>query len=476
MSESDQLSGFRAEVRSWLGGNFPPSLKNKGLGMEGDTEGLGPDLVVWRERLAKKGWGAPTWPKEYGGAGLGHPEARVINEEMGRVGAFNPIPLLTGMGVTMVGPTVLEYGTDDQKRRHLPGIASGAVRWCLGLSEPNAGSDLASLTTKPKTKATSSSSTARRPGRRAPTFRSGAARWCAPTPKLKKHDGISFLLLPMDQPGVRTRPIKLIAGASPFCETYFDNAIAEKSDLLGKLNDGWNVVKRLLQHERQSQTGGRGPGGERPAKLEDLAKQYVGTNDDGTLADADLRTRLASHLMDARAHTLTISRITAEAKGKVNVSAAASILKNSATHVAQTRSELMLEVMGAQGLAWEGNEFTKQEARDRARVALRQSDVDLRRLVRSAEQHHLQEHPGSPRDHAERLKQTTWQHSPKNSRSSKTRFRPGFANSRRSSSFAKCATAASNRRSRRRSGRRWSRWAGPAFWCRSNTAAPISAI
>jgi alkylation response protein AidB-like acyl-CoA dehydrogenase len=160
---------------------------------------------------------------------------------------------------------------------------------------------------------------------------------------------------------VRTRPIKLIAGASPFCETYFDNAVAEKTDLLGKLNDGWNVVKRLLQHERQSQTGGRGPGGERPAKLEELAKQYVGTNDDGTLADADLRTRLTSHLMDARAHTLTINRITAEAKGKVNVSAAASILKNSATHVAQTRSELMLEVMGAQGLAWEGNEFTKQE-------------------------------------------------------------------------------------------------------------------
>ena len=288
-------------------------------------------------------------------------EARVINDEMGRVGAFNPIPMLAGMGVTMVGPTVLEYGTDDQKRRHLPGIASGAVRWCLGLSEPNAGSDLASLTTKAEDKGDHFVVNGQK------TWTSGAdiSHWCGALvrtdPKLKKHDGISFVLLPMDQPGVRTRPIKLIAGASPFCETFFDNAIAEKADLLGKPNDGWNVVKRLLQHERQSQTGGRGPGGERPAKLEDLAKQYVGTNDDGTLADTDLRTRLASHLMDARAHTLTINRITAEAKGKVNVSAAASILKNSATHVAQTRSELMLEVMGAQGLAWEGNEFTKQE-------------------------------------------------------------------------------------------------------------------
>jgi len=124
VSESDQLSVFRAEVRSWLGGNFPPSLKNKGLGIEGDTDGLGPDLDAWRERLAKKGWGAPTWPKEYGGAGLGHPEARVIGEEMGRVGAFNPIPMLTGMGITMVGPTVLEYVTC---------LASPAAR-CAGVS------------------------------------------------------------------------------------------------------------------------------------------------------------------------------------------------------------------------------------------------------------------------------------------------------------------------------------------------------
>jgi alkylation response protein AidB-like acyl-CoA dehydrogenase len=361
MPESDPLSNFRAAVRAWLDENFPPNLKNKSVGMEGGADDLGPEIGLWRERLAKKGWGAPTWPKEYGGAGLSHAEARAINDEMGRVGAFNPIPLLTGMGITMVGPTLLEYGTEDQKRRHLPGIATGAVRWCLGLSEPNAGSDLASLNTKAEDKGDHFAVN----GQKIWTSGADISQWCGALvrtdPKLKKHDGISFLLLPMDQPGVRTRPIKLIAGASPFCETYFDNAVAEKTDLLGKLNDGWNVVKRLLQHERQSQTGGRGPGGERPAKLEELAKQYVGTNDDGTLADADLRTRLTSHLMDARAHTLTINRITAEAKGKVNVSAAASILKNSATHVAQTRSELMLEVMGAQGLAWEGNEFTKQE-------------------------------------------------------------------------------------------------------------------
>ena len=362
MSEPDRLSEFRADVRAWLGDNFPASLKGKSLGIEGDTAGLGKDLQLWRERLARKGWGAPTWPKEYGGAGLSHPEARVIGDEMARVGAFNPIPMLAGMGVTMVGPTVLEYGTEAQKRKHLPGIASGAVRWCLGLSEPNAGSDLASLKTKAEDKGDHFVVN----GQKIWTSGADISQWCGALvrtdPSLPKHDGISFVLLPMDQPGVRTRPIKLIAGASPFCETYFDDAIAEKGDLLGKLNDGWNVVKRLLQHERQSQTGGRSPvGGERPLKLEDLAKKYVGTNDDGTLADPDLRSRLASHLMDSRAHNLTIARITAEAKGSVNVSAAASILKNSATHVAQTRSELTLELMGAQGLGWEGSEFTKEE-------------------------------------------------------------------------------------------------------------------
>ena len=363
MSEPDKLKDFRAGVRKWLSDNFPPSLKNKSIGMEGETvASLGEDLQIWRERLAAQGWGAPTWPKEYGGAGLSHGEAKVITDEMNAIGAFNPIPLMAGMGVTMVGPTVLEYGTEDQKRRHLPGIASGAVRWCLGLSEPNAGSDLASLTTKAEDKG----DTFVLNGQKIWTSGADISQWCGALvrtdPKAPKRDGLSFVLLPMDQPGVETRPIKLIAGASPFCETFFNDAVAQKTDLLGKLNDGWSVVKRLLQHERQSQTGARGAyGGEKPAPLYELAKQYVGTNDDGTLADADLRMRLVHHLMDAKAHSLTISRITAEARGKVEVSAAASILKNSATHVAQTKAELTLEVMGQQGLGWEGEAFTEQE-------------------------------------------------------------------------------------------------------------------
>jgi len=323
-------------------------------------DNLDGDAVTWRKRLAGKGWGAPTWPTEYGGAGLSHPQAKVVAEELYKAGAFNPIPMLAGMGVTMVGPTLLEYGTDDQKARHLPGMASGEIRWCLGLSEPNAGSDLASLTTR----AEDNGDNWILNGQKIWTSGADKSQWCGALvrtdSKAKKRDGISFIMLKMDQPGIRTRPIRLIAGASPFCETFFDDAIAEKDDLLGPLNAGWSVVKRLLQHERQSQTGSRPTAG--PSEtLQDIARRYVGVDSEGRLADADLRTRVTKNLMDAAAHGLTIARITAEAKGKVEVSAAASILKNSATTVAQTRAELTLELMGSQGIGWEGEAFTGDE-------------------------------------------------------------------------------------------------------------------
>jgi alkylation response protein AidB-like acyl-CoA dehydrogenase len=360
---SETLDGFRAEARSWLEANFPRSLVGRAseyMVVEGEVRIEG-DALAWRQALASKGWGTPTWPREYGGGGLSQLEARVLQEEMSSVGAFNPIPLLAGMGVTMVGPTILEYGTEDQKQRHLPGIASGEIRWCLGYSEPNAGSDLASLQTRAEDKGDYWEIN----GQKVWTSGADISDWCGALvrtdSKVAKRDGISFVMLTMKQPGVRTRPIRLISGASPFCETYFDNARAEKTDLLGKLNDGWTVGKRLLQHERASQTGGNPAAGGRAESLQDMAKRYVGADDEGRLSDPDLRIRIANHLMSAKAHNLTLARIAAEARGKASVTAAASILKNSATNVAQTRSELTLEIMGHQGVGWEGEEFTGQE-------------------------------------------------------------------------------------------------------------------
>jgi len=358
-----ELDGFRAEARTWLEANFPASLRGKAgqvLAASEAAEFEG-ELLAWKQAIGSKGWATPTWPAKYGGGGLSSAQARVLAQEMGRVGAFNPM-LGQGMGVTMIGPTILDYGTEAQKLQHIPPIARGEVRWCVGYSEPGAGSDLESLQTKCEDKGDHWLINGQK------IWTSGAqySDWCGALvrtdPSAKKHDGISFILLNMRQPAVETRPIKLIAGASPFCETFFTDATAPKDALLGELNKGWTVGKRLLQHERASQTGGGNPmAGGRQASLQDVAKKYVGADEHGRIADSDLRTRLTRHLMDARAHGLTLARAVAESKGNSEPSNANSVLKNSATHVAQARAELTLEIMGTQGLGWEGDEFAPEE-------------------------------------------------------------------------------------------------------------------
>jgi alkylation response protein AidB-like acyl-CoA dehydrogenase len=356
-----ELETLRGEARAWLEANFPAALRGKAGEamslMEGGT--AAGDLATWRKRLADKGWTTPTWPTEYGGGGLTVLQARALEQEMGRIGAFNPIHSV-GMGITMIGPTILDYGTPEQKKRHIPPIVKGEVRWCVGYSEPGAGSDLASLTTKCE----DAGDHWRVNGQKIWTSGAQYADWCGAlvrTDTSKKHEGISFLLIDMHQPGIETRPIKLIAGASPFCETFFTDARAAKDDMLSDINKGWSVGKRLLQHERASQTGAGGMGGGRATPLQDMAKSYIGVDEAGRIADSDLRTRVARHLMDTKAHGLTIARAMAEARGNANPGNAASVLKNSATNVAQTRSELTLEIMGHQGLGWEGEGFSSDE-------------------------------------------------------------------------------------------------------------------
>ena len=240
---------FRASVRDWLNANFPTSLRGRSYAAMVDQEpSLQADLETWRSRLAGQGWGAPTWPAEYGGAGLSHPDAKIIQEELEAAGAFNPIPSLAGMGVTMVGPTMLEYGTDDQKLRHLPPIARGETAWCQGYSEPGAGSDLASMQTKAEDKGDYYLVN----GSKIWTSGADYADWIfclvRTDKQAPKHEGISFLLFSMDSPGVTTLPIVLLNGQSPFCQTFFDNVQVPKSQLVHKVNQGWSVAKRLLQH------------------------------------------------------------------------------------------------------------------------------------------------------------------------------------------------------------------------------------
>jgi alkylation response protein AidB-like acyl-CoA dehydrogenase len=356
------VDGFRAEARTWLEENLPASLRGHPEKVtEAMMSGAKPtgDAEVWRQRMGDKGWGVPTWPAHLGGGGLSAAEARVLSEEMQRIGAANPIG---GMGVIMFGPTLLEYGNDAQLQRHVPPIVKAELRWCQGYSEPGSGSDLASLQTKAEDKGDHFLVNGQK------IWTSGAqyADWCfclvRTDPNAKKHEGISFLLIDMKSPGVEARPIRLINDFTPFCETFFTDVKVPKENLMGPLNGGWTVAKRLLQHERQGISGAASGGATTPlADLKDMAREYVGLDGDGRLADADLRSRLTQHLMEAKAFALTGRRAALEDRNNRGPSAVSSVLKNVGSKVRVDRSELAVELMGHQGLGWGGDDFNAEE-------------------------------------------------------------------------------------------------------------------
>ncbi len=361
---ANALESFRAQVREWLAAHFPPSLKGKDNAMsalEGPAEET-QEQRAWREAMGATGWGVPIWPAEYGGGGLSGAEARVLQEEMNRIGAWNPIG---GMGVMMFGPTLLEYGSEAQKHEHIPAIARGEVRWCQGYSEPGAGSDLASL----QMFAADAGDHYVVNGQK--TWTSGG-QWAdkcfalVRTDKSKKHEGITFVLIDMDSPGVEVKPIRLISGSSPFCETFFTDVKVPKANRVGEEGQGWTIGKRLLQHERNSLSGGGSAAGRMfaGAPLSALAKKYVGADAEGRIADSDLRTRIVRHEMDLRAFMLTLRRVASEGKSNQGPSAATSIMKNVGARIMQERSELLLEIRGMAGLGWEGEGFSEEELKD----------------------------------------------------------------------------------------------------------------
>ena len=346
MSEQTE---FRAEVAAWLEENCPPGARGPGQIPNGSSKiTLEADVALWLERMAERGWTAPTWPVEYGGGGLKPQQARVLYEEMGRIKARSP---LMGMGTSMIGPTLLEYGTDEQKARHVPKIARGEVQWCQGYSEPNAGSDLAALNTR----AVDNGDHFIINGQKIWTSGAATADWMfilvRTDPDAPKHDGISFMMLTMDQPGVTTKPIRLISGSSPFCETFFDDAVAQKEDLVGELNKGWTVGKRLLQFER-SGIGGL-TGGARaqdPSRaLVRIAKEYIGATSGGAIDDTGKRRTILDMNMRRHAFNLTAQRANEENKSGTP-GAATSIFKLVGAALQRDTADLKREIMGTRGL------------------------------------------------------------------------------------------------------------------------------
>jgi alkylation response protein AidB-like acyl-CoA dehydrogenase len=365
---------FRSEARSWLEAHCPPSVVGHPVSeLEGNWGGrkatyTNPDMKQWLEIAAERGFTAPTWPKEYGGGGLSPAEGKVLAQEM----AIRKIPQpLMGFGLTMIGPTLLRYGTEEQKREHLPPICRGEIRWCQGYSEPDAGSDLASL----KTRAVRDGDDFVITGTKVWTSYADKSDWIfalvRTDPEAKKQEGITFILIDMDQPGVSVRPILLISGSSPFCETHFENVRVPVRNVIGKIHGGWTVAKALLGHERSMIADAFGATRRRGmAGLAALARTYVGERD-GRVADPLLRDRIAQTEMDTKCFTLTLQRTRDAAKAGHQPGPETSIFKIFGTELNQRRSSLMVKLAGPQGLGWESGAGFEEDEVERTRNWLR---------------------------------------------------------------------------------------------------------
>jgi len=351
MSKTD-LDTFRADTRVWLEENCPEEMRTP---ITGDTdvcwggrnfEFSSDAQKVWLERMAAKGWTVPTWPTEYGGAGLTRVEEKVLLGEMRRIGARSP---LTSFGIWMLGPALLKFGNDEQKAEHLPKIARGEIRWCQGYSEPNAGSDLAALATKAEDKGDHWIVN----GQKVWTSYADKADWIFCLVRTDntqgKHYGISFVLFDMETPGVEARPIKLISGRSPFCETFFEDVKVLKKNLVGEENKGWTIAKYLLTHERE----GIGAGNSSMRPLHEIAAMSLGLDDADRLSDPMLRAKIAEAEIDEWAFGLTMSRKLAESKAGQSMGADSSMLKYYGTELNKRKFELMMDSAGHDGLEWE---------------------------------------------------------------------------------------------------------------------------
>lgn len=352
------LDTFRQETRAWLEANCPAAMRTpmpEGEAVWGGRNPVfrNPDSKVWLEAMASRGWTAPAWPVEYGGGGLSPAENRVLQEELRRIKARPPI---MSFGIWMFGPVILEYGTEAQKRTLLPDMVHGRTWWCQGYSEPGAGSDLAGL----QTRAVEDGDDFVVDGQKVWTSYANHADWMLclvrTDPAAPKHEGISVLLFDMKSPGVETRPIKLISGASPFCETFLTGVRVPKSQMLGPKNRGWDVAKRILQFERTN-ISASGFGGGAGLDLVAAAREACGLDEAGRLANTDLRSRITRQRMYERAFHLTMQRGQEEAKAGGEVSHYASVLKIAAAKLNQDRTELLVEALGMEGLGWSGEGY-----------------------------------------------------------------------------------------------------------------------
>ena len=357
---------FREETRTWLEENCPASMRTPMPADEFPDFGRrahykNPDTKLWLDRMAERGWTMPLWPAEYGGGGLSKEQTRVLEEELQRI---NARPALGGgMGTSMIGPALLEFGSPEQCGEHIPKIVRGQIWWCQGYSEPGSGSDLAGL----QTRAVEDGDDYVINGSKIWTSNADRADWMfclvRTDPDVPKHDGITFVLFDMASPGVTVRPIRLISGASPFCETFLDDVRVPKRNVVSEPGKGWTVAKRLLQYERTSIGGGMGgglSGGTRARSLQALAKRYAG-HVRGRIADDGLRGRVVEHSMNDRAFGLSMRRNGEESRSGRAPTFTSSFFKYYGTEQNKDRYEILTSLLGVQALGWSGDGFGDRE-------------------------------------------------------------------------------------------------------------------
>ena len=349
----DPIAAFRAEARAWLEETCPSEMRRPvrneaDVCWGGRKQQLSAPQRAWLGAMSARGWTVPDWPKAYGGGGLSPAETKALREEMAALGCRSP---LNSFGISMLGPALLKYGTEAQKLEHLPKIARGEIRWCQGYSEPGAGSDLAGLQTSAEDRGDHFVVN----GQKVWTSYADKADWIfclVRTDKAAKQGGISFVLFDMETPGVSTRPILLISGSSPFCETFFDDVMVAKANLVGELNRGWDVAKYLLGHEREMISGmGLAASGERG--LPQIAMEVIGAEADGRLDDPVLRARIALFEVRAAAFRAMSERFVDELKAGRAHPAQPSMMKYYGTELNKDRHELMMAAGGSDALAWE---------------------------------------------------------------------------------------------------------------------------
>jgi alkylation response protein AidB-like acyl-CoA dehydrogenase len=355
------LNAFREDVRRWLDAHAPQSMRTPPASADdvcwGGKKGrYSDDTLRWLALMAERGWTAPTWPREYSGGGLSKEEAKVLAEEMAKQKLR---PALIGFGLEMIGPLLLQTGNEEQKREHLPRIVRGEIRWCQGYSEPGAGSDLAGL----QTRAVRDGDDYILNGQKVWTSYGDKSDWMfilVRTDTTQKQGGITFLLMDMESPGVQVRPIKLISGASPFCETFLTDVRVPRRNVVGQENGGWSIAKMLLRFERNMIADAFKARDDR-SRLLRMARQYLPSDGDGHLEDAVLRDRLTQVELDQLALDLTLSRSRDRLKAGQPPGPEASIFKLYGTELNQRRRELMVALAGPQALGWTGPGFSDEE-------------------------------------------------------------------------------------------------------------------